>query len=256
MIKILFLIILRIIIYVIIFISIYKLLDLNENKNILKGGIAFIIILIIYSIISIKKYDLKNTLDEGIIKKKSFNSHEISFVEKDNLLYIYNKKNNSIEKLDLLPADIFISRANNINANIIKITGTNYTHAGMFVGHLVDNKEYSNRIKEIELIKNKKLDIKKAKSKIHIPTEFKIVNLIMLEANNNKKNKKKSGVNYRKLNEKFYDFKIGLNTKEISFIRLKDISLDKRNEILNHAYEEIGGNYSYYTINSLGLATA
>ena len=250
-----FKLIIKIIIWCVFIGSLYYLLKLSNNDKIIKYGSIGIAFLVIYSIFSTKSDDLYTQLENNKIKKKNYNSFETVFITKNDKLYVYNILTNSIEKLDLLPADILLSYANNFGGTMItSTTGSNFSHVAMYTGYIIDEDEYKNRLKEHKLVINNKIDIKKCKSKINIPLDFKVVDLIIMEADNNIKNEKKSGVNLNKLSSKFFDYKIGLHTKHISFIRIKNIDLKKRNEIIDRAYKKIGGNYSYNTIFSSAIA--
>lgn len=250
-----FKLIIKIIIWCVFIGSLYYLLKLSNNDKVIKYGSIGIVFLVIYSLFSTKSNDLYTQLENNKIKKKSYNSFETVFITKNDKLYIYNILTNSIEKLDLLPADIILCYAANIGSTLItSTTGSNFSHVAMYTGYTIDEDEYKNRLKEHKLVINNKIDIKKCKSKINIPLDFKVVNLITMEADNYRKDESKSGVNLNKLSAKFFDYKIGLHTKHISFIRIKNINLKKRNEIIDIAYKKIGGNYSYNTIFSSAIA--
>ena len=223
-----FKLILKIIIWCIFIYSLHYLLKLINNNQIVKYGSIGIATIIVYSIFSTKKNDLYTEFENNNIKKKSYNSFETIFITKNEKIYIYNILTNTIEKLDLLPADILLSYSANMGGRLITFTtGSNFSHVGMYAGYVINENEYNNRIKEIELIKNNKIDIIKCKSKVNIPLDFKVIDLVIMEADNNIYNEKMSGVNLNKLSNKFMDYKIGLHTKHISFIRIKNINLKK-----------------------------
>ena len=131
---------------------------------------------------------------------------------------------------------------------ITATTGSNYCHVGMYIGYVINENEYKIRLKENNLVKDKKLKVRDCKSKINIPLDFKTIDLIIMESLDDQ------GVSFNKLSKTFNDYKININTKNISFIRMKNINLDKRNEIIETAFKKIGGNYSNSTIFSSIIA--